>query len=32
MSYANFLLKNKAGFFADFEHPTLRGANYFGPL
>ena len=27
MSYANFLLKNKAGFFADFEHPTFQGAS-----
>ena len=25
MSYSVYLVKNRAGFFLDFEHPTLQG-------
>ena len=27
MSYSVYLVKNRAGFFLDFEHPTLQGEN-----
>ena len=26
MSYSVYLVENRAGFFLDFEHPTLQGA------
>ena len=29
MSYSVYLVKNRAGFFLDFEHPTLQGVDVY---